>query len=457
MLSAVNDFRNIANKPIFTLRNYSRKSYEMKPVISALPALQPTLVVDISTGEIIDDWEEPVKELCEWVYAETVRIFETNKETVLEQSANLSGSANSYARQRGYKSEAMGLDRSIKAKSRINELVLYKLMSETASYSRNPNPRKQPHKFNRTLNLGAVDKQMVTLERAENNLILTWKCWDRELEFAFAIPKYVTQRNITKISLPVVSGKGFVFTIQENPEQAQGNNIAGVDLGRTQPYSLAIINERGALVANYIPSRQLTKTNLKRERILKEVKYLQAKTRAYEQLGLNTETLLAETRYKKNKASRIGSALVNQIPADIVKKTIRHEVKILHTENLKWATGTKYGSRWVHGQTSNKIEHTAARHGLKTKRVNPRNTSQTCHKCGSTITHNTKTRIVHCGNCKTKIDRDFNAAMNIAKNKKSCPVDVYRRNGDKSQETNIMVGLHFMNLQVPAVNIVNTT
>ena len=111
-----------------------------KTVISALPTLQPTQVIDTSSGEILrhEEWVKPVNSLIEWVRSETIRLFEENKTQVLEQAAVLKGSANSYARQRGYKSNAMSLAREIKAKSRLNELVLFKLMSETAAYSRNP-------------------------------------------------------------------------------------------------------------------------------------------------------------------------------------------------------------------------------------------------------------------------------------------------------------------------------
>ena len=307
------------------------------------------------------------------------------------------------------------------------------------------------------MNLGAVDKQMVLLEQLGDELILTWKCWDKELEFTFQIPAYALQRDIVKISLPVVSAKGFIFTVQEQPITQAGNNIAGVDLGRKEPFTLAIINTNNNFVANYIARPQIKQTNLKRERLLREVKHLQAKIRTYENLGLPAETLVTEKQRTKNKAARIGSALAKQIAADITRKTIRHEAKILHLEDLRWATGAKYGSRWVHGQTSEKLEHTAARYGLKTKRVNPKNTSQTCHQCGNQVTHNTKTRLVKCNECRESFDRDFNAAMNIAKNKNSGPVHVYRRNGNESQASENTLVSHSINHMVTTVDMVNIT
>jgi transposase len=92
-------------------------------------------------------------------------------------------------------------------------------------------------------------------------------------------------------------------------------------------------------------------------------------------------------------------------------------VSILHIENLKWATGAKYGSKWTHGSTGEKIEHSAARAGIRVKRVSARNTSQTCHACGKPVTHNTLIRVATCTTCRSRLDRDVNAALNIAKNK----------------------------------------
>ena len=426
----------------------------MKPVISALPLLQPAQVIDITTGEILSAvvWSEAISSLLVWVQEDATRVFNENKTQILAQAETLAGSANSFARQRGYRSSAVELEREIKAKSRLNELVLHKLMSETAAYVRNTNPRKQPHSFSATLNLGAVDKQMAKLEKLNNELILSWKCWDKELEFTFQLPNYILQRDITKISLPIVSGRGFIFTVQETPVKQTGLNVAGVDLGRKEPFTLAITNPAGGLIANYAARPQITETNLKRERLLQEVKHLQAKINSYQSLGIPAETLIIEKQRTKNKASRIGGALANQIAADITTKTLRHEVKILHLEDLRWASGAKYGPRWNHGAIGAKIEHTAARHGLATKRINPKNTSQTCHKCDTPVTHNTKTRQARCDNCKQSFDRDYNAAINIAKNKNSGPDHVYRQTGNDTQGKN-----QVMNLMVPAVELVNTT
>lgn len=71
-------------------------------------------------------------------------------------------------------------------------------------------------------------------------------------------------------------------------------------------------------------------------------------------------------------------------------------------------------SRWSHSQQQEAIIHATSRIGYRTKKVSAKNTSQSCHGCKARITHR-KNRTVWCGVCKTVLDRDFNAAMNIAK------------------------------------------
>lgn len=396
----------------------------MKPVSSALPRLLPARITNTRTGRVLT-WDEFATEaltpLTMWVVGETERLYEADPAGAREAARGLKFNAAEYARQHGYVADTSALERAVKAKSRIQRLVGHKLMTELASYERNPNPRKQPGSFSRTLNLGAVDSQMARLERDGSTLILTWKCWENEYELVFLLPHYLQTRIITKWSLPVVSEHGAIFAYQETPVPVTGPNTAGVDLGRVEPFTLAVVSAEGSLLAEYRARAQIKRANAKRERILKEVKRLTIRARAYDALGLDPSLLREEARRKRNKASRIGASLASQTAADITQKITRHQVSVLNIENLKWATGAKYGSRWVHGQTSSKIEHTAARAGVRTKRVNPRNTSQVCHSCGTRITHNTKKRTVRCAECKITLDRDMNAALNIAKHKNTGP------------------------------------
>jgi len=60
-----------------------------------------------------------------------------------------------------------------------------------------------------------------------------------------------------------------------------------------------------------------------------------------------------------------------------------------------------------------KLSYKAESAGRTVMKVNPRNTSQECSKCGKIVKKSLSTRIHHCLQCGLKIDRDINAARNI--------------------------------------------
>lgn len=397
-------------------------------LISAITPLKPSQVTNIQTGEILntEQWSIPVSNILSYVQKETVYLFETQFERFEQHVLNADklGSLNSFARQRGYASRyKTNLPSNVKAQSRVNELILHKFASETSSYILNPNPQKQSPSFPLKMNLGAVDKQMVVLNILNKTIQLTWKVWDEELLFEFIIPDYILKRSIKKMSLPTIQyHKGelvFIFTVEENTiQRGKGKHTAGVDLGRVEPFTMAIVNQNGERVAHYTTRARLKHLNQKRERLLVEKKHLTRKINTYEKFGLNSNILSTERDHKTRKIKSIGSSLASQIGADITQKIKKHNVSILHVEDLRWVTGVKYGSRWNHSAQQASIQHAVAREGILMKKVNSKNTSQNCYKCGTKIAHNSKTRSVHCIECKTSIDRDFNAAMNIAKNKR---------------------------------------
>ncbi len=404
----------------------------MKKLTSSLPLLQPTAIFDTKTGLQITVEQHliNVNQLLDYCYTEAKHVHgqhETRLETILVNRNKISAPAE-YGRQNGLRTRK-NLPRTVKAQSRIEKLVQHKVISETASYINNPNPRKQLFNFNHTINLGSIDKQMASLSVSGNELSLLWKCWDTEYLLTFTIPDYVLSRDIVKFSLPVVSGKGYWFSIQEAVPERSGRLTAGLDMGRVEPYTIAVVNPTGARVASYTTSGRLSQLNKKRERLLVEKKHILTKAKHYEKLGLNPEILWVEYGHKRNKITTLGKVVSQQVGSEITKKLIKHNLNILNVENLSWVTGVKYGSRWNHSIQQQAIAHSLLRKGIQVKKVNPKNTSQSCHGCGETIKHDTKNRTVRCDNCRTVLDRDFNAAMNIAKRTKRYPV-LQRQNGD---------------------------
>ena len=380
-----------------------------------------------ATGEQVPplEFNTQITQLIGWVTTQTRSLYKTHSNQLHSQLNNVkTGSANSWGRQNGYTSEYKNLPTPVKAKSRINELVLHNLVTETKSYVNNPNPKKQPPSFSPKINLGAVDSQMASLSIEENNLTLSWKCWEKEYLVEFILPTYlVERRNIIKWCLPTVQlehgNPVFRFPYQEpiifNPETT---HVAGVDLGRAEPYTIAIVNPTGSRVAHYTTSGRLKQLNQQRENILVHKKHVTSKLEQYQKLGINNVKKVRLEQEKKRlagKAKILGEVLAQQLASEMTRKLAKHQLNLVKIENLSWVTGSKYGGRWNHSRQQHHITHSLARTGIKTKIVNPKNTSQSCHNCGDPITHNTNTRTVWCTQCKTRLDRDFNAAMNIAK------------------------------------------
>lgn len=399
----------------------------MSKLTSSLPRIKPNLVIDTSTGELIpkSTYESSMYNLLEYVKVETQRIYDESKESLTQDivSTNKIGSANSFGRSKGYTSDYKALPKNILAKSRINELILHKLVSETTSYVRNPNPRKQEPSFAPKINLGAVNKQMASLSLMGDKLSLLWKCWDKELLLEFTIPNYFLNRQITKWCLPSVQvEKGevvFYFAFQESPSQQKNAKVrAGLDLGRVEPYTLVV--EDNEQYYTYTSSPRVKGLEGKRNKILAERQHIRTKIQSYDSLGIKgdkLDTLKVESKRKANKASRLGTELAHQMGNEVARKLSQHKAHQLNVEDLTWVTGSKYGGRWNHSIQQEKITHSLARRGIRTRKSSPKNTSNNCYKCGVKLVHNTKRRTVHCIECKSVLDRDYNAALNILQRK----------------------------------------
>jgi len=79
--------------------------------------------------------------------------------------------------------------------------------------------------------------------------------------------------------------------------------------------------------------------------------------------------------------------------------------------------GKEYRSRlnsWSFYELQRQIEYKAKWEGIPVFYVHPYGTSSHCAVCGSKILESTS-REVYCPNCKTLVDRDENAALNIVK------------------------------------------
>jgi transposase len=414
-------------------------------IVSAINPLTPNSVIDVKTGEYITPelFNEKVQQVLETVTRETQRLYNTNKTELFDVLNGYTGVPQpaEFARQNGYRTAyRTSLSKEVLVKSRLEKLAQYKLITETASYVKNPTPNKKEPTFSQAINLGAVDKNMVSLSMENDELYLLWKCWDREYYVTFNIPKYVLTRKIVKFSLPVVKlskktgAAEFIFSVFEEAKQRKGNkHVIGIDLGKVIPYSMVVANNRRQRVASYEASSRLTKLSKKRERLTIEARNIQTKITNRNARFLASLSQEIELERVRSKAARLTKTIAQQTGSEIVQKLTKHNSSLIHVENLSWVSGTSKAkissSHWSYSQQQEAITHATKRIGYRTKKVSAYNTSQTCYKCGEDIKHR-KNRTVWCASCKTTLDRDFNAAMNVALQKdKPFPVSK-KLNGD---------------------------
>lgn len=140
-----------------------------------------------------------------------------------------------------------------------------------------------------------------------------------------------------------------------------------------------------------------------------------------------------QSRQKKefNKYTRVGNKISNYskyvnhvISKEIVKKAKQYNAGIV-LEKLKGLKKSKLNKStpknirkalhiWSYADLIEKIKYKAKLEGVPVKEVSPRNTSKTCSRCGYVNRRLKNERVFVCPKCGLKIDRDLNAAINIA-------------------------------------------
>ncbi|MGC8853281.1 MAG: zinc ribbon domain-containing protein, partial [Hydrogenobacter sp.] len=71
----------------------------------------------------------------------------------------------------------------------------------------------------------------------------------------------------------------------------------------------------------------------------------------------------------------------------------------------------RFFSTWFYSKFEDRLRHKSQREGIKVLSVNPFNTSQVCHECGSKSKANRLEFV--CESCGKHFDRDYNASVNI--------------------------------------------
>lgn len=211
----------------------------------------------------------------------------------------------------------------------------------------------------------------------------------------------------------------FGFTIQKElpKDMPQRDNTLGVDLGLVEPFTGTVLFNDNTHSSPFLPNHRMNTYHRK----ISQLKNLASKVWLKEELNrarghvgkaaiLRTERLRLRSKISRLKVEQ-SHALANQI----VSIAEAHQA-IIHVENLSWIPN----SSWDQARQQDMIEHKAKIKNIKVHKVNPKDTSNKCPRCGSLVKHSG--RATHCVKCVKSLNRDILASRNISQNNKPCKI-----------------------------------
>jgi len=127
---------------------------------------------------------------------------------------------------------------------------------------------------------------------------------------------------------------------------------------------------------------------------------------------------------KWRKIKNIHKEMIRQIATRTVAMLDYYEVSLFVMEDLRWSHHTPksvggyylatWQIHWFFAQVQEMIEAMCTKIGIKVQKVNPRDSSKLCHKCGERGVRSGKTFTCKSESCKLyQIDSDLNAARNL--------------------------------------------
>mgnify|MGYP001616392474 CR=1 FL=1 len=206
---------------------------------------------------------------------------------------------------------------------------------------------------------------------------------------------------IKQVTLKNRLGKWFAILITDaNPQRVCGDKVLGIDLGINNylvdsegnkvahPHNFDKYSKHLALVQRVLARKKKGSNNRKKARF--------AVAKVHEKiLNARNDFLhkLSEEYVKKCKV-----IVVEDLS---VAKMMRSIGNARNMADASWARFLQL------------LAYKAGSAGCELAKVNPRNTTKMCSKCGSIKEMPLWERTYNCGNCGVELDRDYNAAINI--------------------------------------------
>ena len=270
------------------------------------------------------------------------------------------------------------------------------------------------------INLGAVDKAYAVIENnpfADGEIILKMViqgAWYR-LIFSFDNTRF-TEGKVTLPLVRVEDGRPvFIFTVvTDNPVvQFSGEYVIGVDVGIRNYATVVVRDSKTGRIAHETTLSQRVHSlwnSVHASEI--QVRYLRKKAATLLHDRQARMSALDEAQFHREAASRKKRELAILAAQEITYLSHVWGNAVVAVEDLGWVRNTAQHGRWNRGEFVKWLTHYVTQNGGWVVSVNPANTSQLCHKCGSRVSH----PVHEVSVCHTHgaLDRDVNAAANIA-------------------------------------------
>ena len=270
------------------------------------------------------------------------------------------------------------------------------------------------------INLGSVDRSYALIENdpfVDGEIVLKMVIHGKWYRLIFPFDN--TRFPEGKVTLPLIKIEDnqpvFIFTVAtDNPVvQFSGDYVIGVDVGINSYATVVVRNSAtGRIVYETTLSQRVHSLWNSIRASERQVKQLREKAKpiVYDRQG--KMAALDEAQLHREAASRKKRELAILAAQEIAYLSHIFDNAVVAVEDLGWIKNTMQNGRWNRWALVEWLTHYVAQNGGWVVAVNAANTSQVCHKCGSSVTH-PEHKVSLCPKCGA-MDRDLNAAANIA-------------------------------------------
>lgn len=291
----------------------------------------------------------------------------------------------------------------------------------SAGYKRTLNTNKAGTAYPK-VSYSAADRQVTSIDIIDNVIIWSVKTQGEWLRFYF---KFDNERfkGASRISLPdvqVTDGEiefRFAAVYDYISSEISSEYAIGVDVGIAK-YVTASVTHGDEVIVTTTLSERFNRDYARYKRQYKKFSDLAAKLKNPERLlaqdSIRRARRATEYKYLREKISRTRRELAILAAQELADLSWCYDNAVIVFENLTWRKDTMDNGRWNIGELMKWVKHYQHLNGSRVAKTKAAYTSQLCSHCGSGE-HSFSGRVFVCKSCQSRIDRDANASVNIAR------------------------------------------